>query len=199
MFTKRKKIFFDCEFTGLHQNTTLISIAFVADCGRSFYAELTDYDVAQVDNFLQENVINKLTTKGMNINHNITTEYMDINDKSNDGNAPYTSYVGKVCQLKQELEVWFASFGEDLEMWSDCLAYDWVLFNNIFGTAFDIPKCIYYIPFDICTLFNLKNIDPDISREDFAGLTETPSSYKHNSLFDALVIRTCYERLVEGI
>jgi len=38
------KIYFDTEFTGLHKNTTLISIGCVAENGKTFYAELTDYD-----------------------------------------------------------------------------------------------------------------------------------------------------------
>ena len=42
------KIFFDTEFTGLHQKTTLISIGLVSEDGREFYAELTDYDKSQV-------------------------------------------------------------------------------------------------------------------------------------------------------
>ena len=32
------KIFFDTEFTGLHQHTTLISIGLVDEVGISFYA-----------------------------------------------------------------------------------------------------------------------------------------------------------------
>ena len=37
------RIFFDTEFTGLHQNTTLISIGCIDENGRTFYAESTDY------------------------------------------------------------------------------------------------------------------------------------------------------------
>jgi len=44
------KIFFDTEFTGLHQNTTLISIGLVTEQEHSFYAEFDDYDKSQVDN-----------------------------------------------------------------------------------------------------------------------------------------------------
>ena len=36
---KLTKIFFDCEFTGLHQRTTLISIGFITEHGDTFYAE----------------------------------------------------------------------------------------------------------------------------------------------------------------
>ena len=38
------KVFFDTEFTGLHRNTTLISIGLVSEDGRTFYAEFNDYD-----------------------------------------------------------------------------------------------------------------------------------------------------------
>jgi hypothetical protein len=37
----KTKIFFDTEFTGLHQGTTLISIGLISECGKTFYAEFT--------------------------------------------------------------------------------------------------------------------------------------------------------------
>ena len=42
------KIFFDTEFTGLHKNTTLVSIGFISEDGRTFYAECNDFDWDQV-------------------------------------------------------------------------------------------------------------------------------------------------------
>ena len=51
------KIFFDTEFTGLHKDTTLISIGLVSQDGKQFYAEFTDYDGKQVGDWIQENVI----------------------------------------------------------------------------------------------------------------------------------------------
>ena len=45
----KTKIFFDMEFTGLHQKTTLISIGLIAEDGRTFYAEFNDYDKSQLD------------------------------------------------------------------------------------------------------------------------------------------------------
>lgn len=54
------KIFFDTEFSGLHQGTTLISIAMVAEDGRELYCELNDYDKSQIDDWLQDNVIANL-------------------------------------------------------------------------------------------------------------------------------------------
>lgn len=176
------KIFFDTEFTGLHQNTTLISIGLVSECGKTFYAELTDYDKSQIDEWLQRNVIDNLIfndypESGIILSHG---------GKSNEVKANRNS-------VKEQLDVWLSQF-EQVEMWSDCLSYDWVLFNQIFGHAFNIPKNVYYIPFDICTLFKIKGIDPDINREEFAEISE--SNQKHNALWDAKVIKKCYEKAI---
>ena len=55
------KIFFDTEFTGLHQKTTLISIGLISEDGSTFYAEFTDYDKSQIDDWIEKNVIANLT------------------------------------------------------------------------------------------------------------------------------------------
>ena len=84
-------------------------------------------------------------------------------------------------------------------MWSDCLSYDWVLFCQLFGHAFNIPKCVCYIPFDICTVMKVTGIDPDINREEFSGMIKDSETVpkKHNALWDAHVIRWCYRRLFD--
>ncbi len=102
------------------------------------------------------------------------------------------TFCGGLSDLKNELSIWLKQFNE-VEIWSDCLSYDWVLFNQIFGHAFNIPKNVYYIPFDLCTLFYVKGIDADISREAFAEMSE--GSQKHNALWDAKVIRQCFVKL----
>ena len=56
-------LFFDCEFTGLHKNTTLISLGIAAEDGRKFYAEFIDFDSSQCDEWINENVINNLLLK----------------------------------------------------------------------------------------------------------------------------------------
>jgi hypothetical protein len=181
------KVFFDTEFTGLHQKTTIISIGLVSECGESFYAEFTDYDRSQVDYWLQQNVIEKL---------HLTDEVVSEANKS----TSHFFSKGNTQQVKGDLEKWLSQF-QQVEMWSDCLSYDWVLFCQIFGHAFSIPKNVYYIPFDICTLFKISGIDPDINREEFAydkppkgvDVANTP---KHEALWDARTIRFCYEKLI---
>ena len=118
------RVFFDTEFAGLHQNTTLISIGCVAENDAEFYAELTDYAESQVD--------------------------------------------------------------------------DWMLFNQLFGHAFNIPKNVYYIPFDLSTLLKVKGVDPDVSREQYAygkGYQATVKN-KYNALHDAKVIKLCVKVLL---
>jgi len=207
------KIFFDTEFTGLHQKTTLISIGLVSECGKTFYAEFTDYDESQVDGWIMENVISKLlfTEKIKGVisgwDHYVCEKHQyssAIEQALANKNMSQFECIGGSAMVKNRLEMWLSQF-EKVEMWSDCLAYDWVLFNNIFGGAFDIPKNVYYIPFDICTLFKAKGVDPDINREEFCkGLVEVneTSSWgvggkKHNALWDAYVIRECYKRLMK--
>lgn len=181
----KSKIFFDTEFTGLHQKTTLISIGLISECGKTFYAELTDYDKKQVDKWIKENVINNLKLKKPTKKQEvILTQYTT--------KPGTTLFCGNMSWLKKELGFWLSQFKE-VEMWSDCLSYDWVLFCQIFGNAFSIPKNIYYIPFDICTLFKQKGIDPDVDREFFAEASSIAE--KHNALWDARVIQKCFNKL----
>ena len=77
------KLFFDTEFTGLHKNTTLVSIGIIAENGMTFYAEFTDYDKEKIDEWLEKNVI-----------QNQTSEYMMKH------NALYDAKVIKLCYEK---------------------------------------------------------------------------------------------------
>lgn len=200
-----KKIFFDCEFTGLRKNTTLISIGLISDCGKTFYAEFTDYDKGQVDDWIEQNVIKKTrylkSYKNFSFFQKLQVGKLYRLRNVHTKNSSDNSFIcNNTKRLKKELEWWFSQF-EQVEMWSDCLSYDWVLFNDIFGTAFDIPKNIYYIPFDICTLFKMKGIDPDISREEFVKQGKEnwfAEEQKHNALFDAKIIKMCYNRLINS-
>lgn len=199
------KIFFDTEFTGLHQNTTLISIGLVSECGKTFYAEFSDYDKNQIDEWLQKNVIDNLIFKETQLYEG---RYYHAKRATNNPfpNSLYKSFSlelrNESSVVKNEMIQWLEQF-ESIEMWGDCLSYDWVLFSQLFGHAFNIPKNVYYIPFDICTLFKNKGIDPDISREEFAGNmieVSTPEHWganpKHNALWDAYIIRECYRNAV---
>lgn len=172
------KVFFDTEFTGLRQKTTLISIGLISENGRTFYAEFNDYDTRQVDEWITENVIAHLRFEGQHE----STPRLDLEHHAMKG----SKY--RVCE---SLTGWLGQFDTQVEMWSDCYAYDWVLFCELFGGAMSVPKDVYYIPFDLSTLFKVKGVDPDISREEYAGMNGIS---KHNALWDAKVIKACYEK-----
>jgi len=173
------KLFLDTEFTGLHQNTTLISLALVAETGEEFYAEFTDYDQSQVDPWIQEHVIDHLFVK--------------------DHEHTYTGRCtlvlrGTHSMIADRLSTWLKQPPfKQLEIWSDCYAYDLVLFNQLFGGALNLPKNVFYIPFDLATVFQVMGIDPDVNREEFAELKEDDLP-QHNSLRDARVQLACYQK-----
>lgn len=203
------KIFFDAEFTGLHKNTTLISIGLISDNGTYFYAEFNDYDKNQVDDWLQEHVIDNLLHNDCDIyfektqNKNELCSY-NINMKDS------TKNIGFVLNgwLRNE----YLSSGKQIQFCTDCYAYDWVLLNDLIcedGLALNLPDYINYIPIDLSTLFYSNGIDPDISREEFGRglhlskiinsidlLKDLDDKSKHNSLWDAAVIKSCFYQLI---
>ena len=94
------KVYFDTEFTGLQKDTDLISIGFVSENGKTFYAEFTDYDESKCDDWIQKNVIDNLILK----NHMYVSNVRDfriIEDKKH---------------VKDVLIRWFKSFGEDIQL-----------------------------------------------------------------------------------
>lgn len=180
---KREKVFLDTEFTGLYQNSSLISIGLISETGKKFYGEISDYKnkMSQIDPWVKDNVIKTLASESQE-NADLIGKMTQIKSMEQ----------GPESYIKRRIEDWFRELGY-VEIWSDCLAYDWVLFCQLFGGAQYLPKEIFYIPFDICTLMVAKGVDPDISREEFIGCEK---GLKHNAMWDAIVIRKCYFRLM---
>jgi hypothetical protein len=170
------RIFFDTEFTGLRQDTTLISIGCVSEDGKRFYAELDDFNLDLVDAWIKANVTDHLWIQ------NPETVVPDV-----------TYVVGNRVDVAAELRQWFMQWPL-VEVWSDVLAYDWVLFCQLFGGPFGLPLNIYYIPFDLATLLAVRGVDPDVNREEYAGMS---GGQKHNALWDAMVIQACYLKAVQ--
>jgi len=178
-------LFYDSEFTGLHQHSTLISLALCAETGDEFYAEFSDFDRGQCDPWLRDHVLAHTRWVGA------------------DPPAPFVADEGRLrlccgdrVRVRGELETWLRRF-ERVEIWADCPAYDWVLFCELFGGALHLPRPVFYIPFDLATLFRLKGLDPDTDREGFADLPASANGGpRHNALHDARVARGCYHRLM---
>lgn len=189
---KRTKLFYDSEFTGLHQNTTLISIGIFSECGKNFYAEFTDYDKTQVDGWIKDNII--ANTAWLKDLEDIGDEWLIHNGVKD------RKVLGNTKLIKTELELWLSQFDE-VEFWIDTLAYDWVLFCNLWGNALSLPNNIYYIPNDLSTLFQIVEGDADISRDDYLDFDIQCKGFsnKHNALYDALVVSKNYLKLMSKI
>lgn len=184
-------IFFDTEFTGLHKDTTLISIGCVDENGRTFYAELADYDESQVDNWILENVISHLKFA----NTPQSEPVINIYENS------WEVYSDKE-QVREVLRDWLSKY-DSVQLVSDVCHYDMVLFIDLFGSAFDLPICVnpacHDINQDIARYFNIQeSIAFDLSREKILNDFEVNiEGDKHNSLYDAKVIRAIYNEIIE--
>jgi len=203
------RIFLDTEFTGLRQDAELISIGLVSDSGECFYAEFIDYDKHKVDEWVRDNVVNKLvlsskpaTTKG----------WIDITHRRKNPSLYSIAMKGVLVHIADQLMTWLGSLqktsGHKLEVWADCNAYDWVLFRNLLAHYPYFSDLVYYIPFDLCTRLYEYGIDPDISRVELAKLRSREkenlllptsisssgelSSIQHISLYDAVLIKRCF-------
>lgn len=184
------KIFFDTEFTGLHKGTTLLSLGMVAEDGRMFYAELMDFDESQCDKWIMDNVVKNLIAKG---NDELAKKLGTINNA--------TVIIGEKKDVKEELSKWLLGFG-DVQLVSDVCHYDMVLFIDLFGTAFDLPENVnascHDINQDIAEHYHISEKQAfDKSREQIVKelCGKEIEGCKHNSLYDAMVIKAIYEEI----
>ena len=178
------KLFFDTEFTGLRKDTTIISIGIVAENGKRFYAEFTDYDKSQCDDWIVEN---------------ITSELLHLKPQIWEGGVADSQIVGNRKEVLYALEDWLQQFNS-VQFVSDVCHYDFVLLIDLFGTAWDLPQNVsascHDINQDIAKHYGISERDAfDKSREeivtDLCG--EAISGEKHNALHDAEVIKAIYQ------
>lgn len=206
-------IYFDTEFTGLVPNTTLISLGCVAESGEVFYAEFTDYDKDLITPWIQDNVINNLLFKD-GISHR---EYHQIVRDAFENDELGGSFGrGTSEDVLRELKEWLNNIcpeGDRIQFVSDVCHYDFYLLCNLFGGAFSLPENVNPVCYDICR--DIPLIIPgdikwntadimwhafDASREELykdlvemGYLEKTQKGAKHNSLYDALIIKGLYE------
>jgi len=177
------KIFFDTEFTGLHKNTTLISIGLIDEDDNVFYAEFNDYNKDDVNDWINDNVIKHLK-------FNEYSTHLEVNGRN-------VSMKGSKSYVADCLKIWLSSY-DKVQLVSDVCHYDMVLFIDLFGTAFDLLKGInaacHDINQDIAEYYNISEADAfDKSREEMLEQFHIIiDGDKHNSLYDAKVIKELY-------
>lgn len=188
-------LFFDMEFTGLRQNTTPISLGIVSEDGKKFYAEFADYDESQCNDWIKENVIKNLKLAGMGVGVSDTDE-----------NPPLRIVMGDKRYIRQEANEWLRQFNK-IQFVSDVCHYDFVLLIDLLtngGTALDLPENIsavcHDLNMDIARHFHVSDLEAfDMSREqimnDLCGPENVVTGDKHDSLYDADVMRAIYEEI----
>lgn len=167
-------VYFDTEFTGLEPGTELISIGMIAENGQRFYAEFSDFFKVQFQKltwsmdsfaFVREYVLPNLWKA--NINQALENNYISI-EKTKAGwlrnnmivtdipvmDSPLSvHYVyGTSDLIRLEIREWLESFQEPIQLISDVMHYDMVLFCNLFLGSFHIPDCVNAACYDISQL-----------------------------------------------
>lgn len=212
---RKLKVFYDAEFTGLHRDTTPISIGIVSESGAYFYAEFTDYDQSQASDWIDKNVIQKLVLTDKEEGYRSGSSFNDKSQYKISRPANFT-VRGNRKLIKSELMGWLANEsagagGIQLQFFADCYTYDWIIMNDLIGingSALEIPEYVNYIPIDLSTALYMRGIDPDISREEFVGDFEinriknllpfsewNVEDIKHNCLWDAYICQSSFGRL----
>lgn len=192
------KLFFDMEFTGLHKNTTPISIGIVSEDGKTFYAEFEDYDKSQCDDWIKENVISNLKFE--------LAFGEAFWEREHDGNVE--ALCDREC-VSYWLNKWLSQF-DTIQFVSDVCHYDFVLLIDLLTngeTALDLPDNISAvcrdISQDIANHFGVSDAEAfDMSREQIMNGLCRPEDIvtgeKHNALYDAEVIKAIYKEIGRG-
>lgn len=191
-------IYFDTEFTGLHKNTTLISIGCISEDGRTFYAEFDDYDKSQCNEWINENIIRHLifgVPRPDEDKYYVATRHGDNPAGSDLYSSCSIEMQGNKNEIAKAFRGWLMQFDE-VQFISDVCHYDFVLLIDLFGTAFDLPDNVSPVCIDInnsiadCLTISEREAF-DISREKMLQDWEVaiPDGDKHNSLYDAMIIK----------
>ena len=124
---KEIKLFLDMEFTSLSPDAQPISLGVVSDCGKSFYSEFTDFDVERCDDWVKENVVNKLfyPKEFVEGRGNLFSELEHENIGS------WSGFGGKEYVISA-LKEWLKQFSDyQIQIVVDCGTFDWYHFLQL--------------------------------------------------------------------
>lgn len=194
------KIYFDTEFTGLKKDTTLVSIGLITEDNESFYAELTDFDKSYKDEWFVNNVLNNLLLDKEKNAKKKTPEFFVYTTKEEYFIADKT-VRGTKNEVSYELYRWLKDF-VSIQLVSDVCHYDMVLFIDLFGGAFDMlpsitPAC-HDINQDIaefCKITEREAFEKNREKLLLENGIQLPKGKKHNSMYDAKIIKMIDEMI----
>ena len=163
------KYFFDTEFLEDGSTIDLISIAFVAEDGREYYAVNKDADWSRIsyDKWLTENVTSQL--------------------------AHYTEPEWKPkAQIAEEVLAFLLAGEGRPELWAWYSAYDHVAYAQLWGKMIDLPEGLPMYTNDVKSLLHwaLPRVQ---DRDGFPAQAEG----EHDALADARHVKVQYDWIIE--
>ncbi|MCK4303807.1 MAG: 3'-5' exoribonuclease [Candidatus Eisenbacteria sp.] len=180
MESPTKYVFVDCEYTGLHAATTLVSAGFVTLPGEELYLVLNDYDAKQVTPWVRENVLVHLDERAAVSRREACARLA----------AFLESY-------SQGLPVSLVSAGKSLDLILVCQLWDTMpRATEFFHFHEGLPAYLNHRGHvDLDTLFLAAGIDPNVDRYDFLRIPR--DGRRHNALHDAEIVRSCFLSLLD--
>lgn len=177
-----KKVFFDAEFTGEHQFSSLVSIGMVGENTESCYICFNGYEKNQVTVWLKENVLKDITHEkkfSYQEGFNLIKKWLE-----NYSNGELVSLVsmGKTLDLVLFFQLWHLDYPEKK------------YFHNLYCLPHYLNHSKHY---DLATLMMATNIDPDIDRETIVTIKEKHN--RHNALYDAKIVKKVYEKCIKKL
>ncbi|MEM8584688.1 MAG: 3'-5' exoribonuclease [Bacteroidota bacterium] len=142
------RLFLDTEFSSLSQQAELLSIALIDENQRWFYGVFDEPEWSKLSDWHQEHVVPYLAFS--------QEQYVNI-----PGDGTYIKLDRE--NIIEALGQWLSHY-QEVQIWADVPAYDWVLFCELFGGALSLPKPIHYVVRDLATLLEAKGYDIDIDR-----------------------------------
>lgn len=169
--------FLDTEFIEWAGGIDLVSIGIVAENGSTFYAESTNFDERNADQWVKDNVLSKLRWWG--------------NEESNKGFCnSCTQVMGDIGFKNAEVfgtnkliaEEVLKFIGEDSfpQFYTYYGAYDWVLFCRLFGRMIDLPEGFPMYSIDLKQMM----VERSLNKEWKQRVCPDPEG-EHNALVDA--------------
>ena len=160
------------------------------DGTHEFYAEFTDYDQHQMDEWLEGNILKKFTLSEMG----------NLTFKKEENSFFFKGDTEWVVNHRWGLKNWLKSFKEKIVCAASGNTYDWVLFRSLLKVKYkeELPEYIDGWSIDIISLFRWEGHQPNGEdfKESFIG--QQNHEGKHHALVDAHVARKMYLKLEQN-
>ena len=150
------KVFYDSEFLEDGRTIDLISIAFVAEDGREYYAANMDmdWDRIRADKWLMKNVVPQL---------------------------PHSSLWKPKAEIAAEVLEFLTADGKEPELWAWYAAYDHVAYAQLWGKMINLPKGLPMYTNDLRSLLDwaiLPHLHSDLPKQD-EGVHDALADARH--------------------